>query len=155
MLLRQKPLTTKITRPQSGSELIDVLCMDATALQKRSEGPTPFGAGVTLDQEEREQEQQRAQLLVAQLDFKRQLKHGGISVSAGSAANWLKVGFGDNDDPGVSVGSLNHLTACMPTRRGLGCVAQNIGRRTLPNSLMHNVRVQRRADVGASSGTKS
>ena len=83
--------------------MIDVLGMDAMALQKRSEGPTPFGAGVTLDQEEHEQKRElckRTQLLVAQLDFERQLKHGGISVFAGSAANWLKVGFGDYEERG-------------------------------------------------------
>ena len=72
--------------------------MDAVTLHKRSEGPTPFGAGVTLDQEEREQEQQRAQLLVAQLDFDCQLEHGDSLVCAGRPANWLRVGFGSNDN---------------------------------------------------------
>lgn len=98
------------------------------------QGPAPFGAGVTLDQEEHEQEQRRPQLLVAQLDFERQLKHGGISVFAGSAANWL-VGFSDNDDPGVYVGSLSHLTARMPTRRGLTLRVTpfRVARRRVPN----------------------
>ena len=80
------------------SQLTDVLCMDAIALQKRSEGPAPFGAGVTLNQEEREQEQQkRSQLLVAQLDCDSQFQHGESPVYAGVHANWL-VGFGSNDN---------------------------------------------------------
>ena len=73
---------------------------------KRSEGPAPFGAGITLDQEEYEQKQQRAQLLVTQLDLNRQSDHGNSPDNAGVHANWLKVGFGGYEVPGLGRESL-------------------------------------------------
>ena len=55
---------------------------------------------------------------VAQLKLYCQCDHGFRLDYAGSAANWLMVGFGGYEEPeGVSVGILCHLTACMPTRR--------------------------------------
>ena len=84
--------------------MIDVLCMDAAALQKRSEGPTPFGAGVTLAEEEHEQNcgpfAEFAELLVAQLKLDRQRNHGVSLENVGSTANWLRVGFGGYEERG-------------------------------------------------------
>lgn len=39
-------------------------------------------------------------LLIAQLELDCQFQHGKSLVYAGSAANWLRVGFGGNEEPG-------------------------------------------------------
>ena len=76
-----------------------------------------------LDQEKHEHRQQILDLLVAQLEPNRQFKHGSHLVCAGVHANWLKVGFGGNAEPGaVGVRLLDHLTTQMPLRRGLAHV---------------------------------
>ena len=51
------------------------------------------GLGLKLGQEKSKQKQQRAQLLVTQLDLDRQFKHGVNLVCAGVHANWLRLAF--------------------------------------------------------------
>ena len=82
--------------------------------------------GLELAEEKHEQKNDCAfQLLVAQLKLECQFQHGESPVYAGSAANWLKVGFGGYEEPlAVSERILCHLTAWLPPRRGLpgrGC----------------------------------
>ena len=100
------------------SFLTDLLGMDNMKPLKRSEGPAPFGAGVTLDQEEHEQEQYCTPLLVAQPELYRQFKHGG-SCLRWRARQLVKVGFGGYEEPGVSVGNLGHLTAVLQAPPGM------------------------------------
>lgn len=113
--------------------------MDTAAHNKRSEDPTDFPAGVTLAQEEHEQQQRELQLLVAQLELDCQLKHGDALVCAGRPANWF-VGFGGYELPStVSGGVLWHLSTQMSLRRGLPtagvCSTLGVG----PQFFMHNV----------------
>ena len=101
--------------------------MDTMTPPKRSEGPAPFEAGVTLGQEKHEQEQQRAQLLVAQLDLYGKLNHDYSHERAAlqycSTAVNKVAALGGYEEPGVSVGNLSHLQArAYDSRLGLTAV---------------------------------
>jgi hypothetical protein len=71
------------------------------------------GLGLRLAEEERDQARDEMQnLLIAQLKLECQFQHGKSLVYAGSAANWLIVGFGGYEEPlAVCERILCHLTA--------------------------------------------
>lgn len=72
--------------------------------------PAVFTAGVLLADEEHEQKDDYLhQLLVAQLKLECQFQHGNGLVYAGSAANWLRVGFGGYECSGRVICGMNSL----------------------------------------------
>ncbi len=132
---------TKKDALSGASRLTDVLCMDAMTLQKRSEGPTPFGAGVTLAEEEHEQKRElckRTQLFVAQLKLYRQSNHGVNLDCAGVHANWWMVGFGGYEERGglCRRGDSWPPNGAAATASGVSVLGLTAGHRS--QFLMHN-----------------
>jgi len=115
----------------------------------KSNSPAPFGTGMTLAEEEHEQEQNGLQLPVAQLKLYCQCYHSMSPDYAGSAANWLMVGFGGYEEP-RAVWRLDSW----PPYDGIAIppgIALSGGEVTHPGQgsqfLKHNVRANRRAPV--------
>jgi hypothetical protein len=63
------------------------------ATQQKSCKASPFRSWFVLPQEHEQENQNLHHLLVAQADLYCQFQHGNSLVYAGSAANWLTVGY--------------------------------------------------------------
>lgn len=71
-------------------------------IQQKSKARRLSPPGLWLAEEEHDQEREKLQhLLITQLKLECQLEHGKGPVYAGSAANWLRVGFGGYEEPAV------------------------------------------------------
>ena len=114
------------------------------------QGPAAFTAGVLLEQEEHDQDQKCAGLLIAQPDLQRELDHG---CSMKKRPLWPRAAASEKGGRSLVVTKsrrsvtmrrvLGHLTTCMPTRRGLplrerpfGWLAEGSQFKT-PNVLYH------------------
>ena len=89
--------------------------------EKKCKTRSLSGASFMLNEEEHDQGCEKVHyLLIAQLHFDCQLKHGYDFVCAGRPANWLKVGFGGYEQPnGCAAWILFHLTVVLRSPPGI------------------------------------